>query len=183
MNYNFQVISIFNNKNPKIAIVLFFLLNDVLISLCSKFYVRVFTNRQPYWFDWIKFIWRERLAIRPFKAPFNEIRIPSINLFAMPGEDKPESKTPEKSTVLKEKLIRFFTVCAYASSVSMAAMCLTSYYIFFWEPKPAGPGPPVLHPHAYVADPYPPLKLVGLPPDGQDAEGASFWQSEYNSCK
>lgn len=87
----------------------------------------------------------------------------------------------EKSPVLKENVIRIVTVFAYVSSVSMAALCLSSYYVFFWEPKPPGPGPPVIHPHAYVADPYPPLKLVAPLPDGEDAQGASFWQSEWSN--
>lgn len=86
----------------------------------------------------------------------------------------------EKSPVLKENVIRIVTVFAYVSSVSMAALCLSSYYVFFWEPKPPGPGPPVIHPHAYVADPYPPLKLVAPLPDGEDAQGASFWQSVWS---
>lgn len=99
-------------------------------------------------------------------------------------QDKGEgAKVPGKNAAFKENMIRIVTVFAYVSSVSMAALVLSSYYVFFWEPKPPGPGPPVIHPHAYVAEPYPPLKLVAPPPDGHETEGASFWQSVWSYLK
>ena len=38
-----------------------------------------------------------------------------------------EQKTP--------KLIRILTVCAYLFTVSLAAIALSVYYIFLWDPK------------------------------------------------
>uniref|UniRef100_A0A8D8PT30 Uncharacterized protein n=2 Tax=Cacopsylla melanoneura TaxID=428564 RepID=A0A8D8PT30_9HEMI len=105
----------------------------------------------------------------------------------MPDEDKSADPViSEKAQAFKENLIRIVTVFAYASSVSMAALCLSSYYVFFWEPKPPGPGPPVIVPHAnayMAAEPYPPLKLVGLPPGEEEKDGASFWQSVWSYIK
>lgn len=52
------------------------------------------------------------------------------------------------------KIIRVLTVCAYLISVSLAAIMLSVYYIFLWEPKPhddtitpstAPPPPHILH--------------------------------------
>lgn len=34
------------------------------------------------------------------------------------------------------KIIRVLTVCAYLVCVSLAAIMLSAYYIFFWQPKP-----------------------------------------------
>jgi Flagellar basal body L-ring protein len=95
------------------------------------------------------------------------------------AEEEKDALKEKANSAFKENLIRLVTVFAYASSVSMAALVLSSYYVFFWEPKPPGPGPPVIHPHAYVSEPYPPLKLMAPPPHGQDTEGASFWESKY----
>lgn len=35
------------------------------------------------------------------------------------------------------KIIRVLTVCAYLICVSLAAIMLSAYYIFLWEPKRA----------------------------------------------
>ncbi|KAI5748531.1 hypothetical protein M8J77_026442 [Diaphorina citri] len=99
------------------------------------------------------------------------------------AEEEKDALKEKANSAFKENLIRLVTVFAYASSVSMAALVLSSYYVFFWEPKPPGPGPPVIHPHAYVSEPYPPLKLVAPPPHGQDTEGASFWESVWSYIK
>ncbi|XP_014247331.1 putative transmembrane protein INAFM2 [Cimex lectularius] len=40
-----------------------------------------------------------------------------------------------------KKLIRVLTVIVYVFSVSLAAIILSLYYVFFWSPKPP-PGPP-----------------------------------------
>lgn len=37
------------------------------------------------------------------------------------------------------KIIRVLTVCAYLICVSLAAIMLSIYYIFLWEPKPNDP--------------------------------------------
>lgn len=37
------------------------------------------------------------------------------------------------------KIIRVLTVCAYLICVSLAAIMLSVYYIFLWEPKPNDP--------------------------------------------
>lgn len=37
------------------------------------------------------------------------------------------------------KVIRVLTVCAYLICVSLAAIMLSIYYIFLWEPKPSDP--------------------------------------------
>lgn len=37
------------------------------------------------------------------------------------------------------KFIRVLTVCAYLVCVSLAAIMLSAYYIFIWEPKPHDP--------------------------------------------
>lgn len=34
------------------------------------------------------------------------------------------------------KIIRVLTVCAYLVCVSLAAIMLSAYYIFIWDPKP-----------------------------------------------
>lgn len=34
------------------------------------------------------------------------------------------------------KFIRVLTVCAYLVCVSLAAIMLSAYYIFIWEPRP-----------------------------------------------
>lgn len=48
------------------------------------------------------------------------------------------SKTP--------KIIRVFTVCAYLFTVSIAAIMLSVYYIFLWDPKPGtSPGDNKFH--------------------------------------
>ncbi|XP_026682511.1 uncharacterized protein LOC103513535, partial [Diaphorina citri] len=99
------------------------------------------------------------------------------------AEEEKDALKEKANSAFKENLIRLVTVFAYASSVSMAALVLSSYYVFFWEPKPPGPGPPVIHPHAYVSEPYPPLKLMAPPPHGQDTEGASFWESVWSYIK
>lgn len=48
------------------------------------------------------------------------------------------SKTP--------KVIRVLTVCAYLFTVSLAAIMLSAYYIFIWDPKsPTVQSPPKKH--------------------------------------
>lgn len=40
------------------------------------------------------------------------------------------------------KVIRVLTVCAYVICVSLAAIVLSIYYIFLWEPKRHDPSEP-----------------------------------------
>lgn len=51
----------------------------------------------------------------------------------------PNALEPNKTP----KIIRVLTVCAYLICVSLAAIMLSIFYIFFWEPKrhdPSAPG-------------------------------------------
>lgn len=43
------------------------------------------------------------------------------------------------------KIIRLLTVCAYLICVSLAAIMLSVYYIFLWEPKRHDPSTSVSH--------------------------------------
>lgn len=43
------------------------------------------------------------------------------------------------------KIIRVFTVCAYLICVSLAAIMLSIYYIFLWEPKRHDPNAVLQH--------------------------------------
>lgn len=43
------------------------------------------------------------------------------------------------------KIIRVFTVCAYLICVSLAAIMLSIYYIFLWEPKRHDPSAVLQH--------------------------------------
>lgn len=43
------------------------------------------------------------------------------------------------------KFIRVLTVCAYLICVSLAAIMLSAYYLFLWEPKRQDPSTAVSH--------------------------------------
>lgn len=43
------------------------------------------------------------------------------------------------------KIIRVLTVCAYLICVSLAAIMLSVYYIFLWEPKRHDPSAAIPH--------------------------------------
>lgn len=43
------------------------------------------------------------------------------------------------------KIIRVLTVCAYLICVSLAAIMLSIYYIFLWEPKRHDPSASIPH--------------------------------------
>jgi len=62
----------------------------------------------------------------------------------------------EESSAFKKKAIRLLTVFAYVSSVSMAAVMLSAYYIFLWNPD-------VQQQHTLRADP--PMALRAPPPE------------------
>ena len=53
------------------------------------------------------------------------------------AQEKPEKPTVEKNG--PSKFIRILTVIAYACSVSMAAVLLSLYYIFLWDPNHSQP--------------------------------------------
>lgn len=52
----------------------------------------------------------------------------------MPGDDNKDRLGVENNT----KIIRILTVIAYVCSVSMAAVMLSLYYVFIWDPSPSG---------------------------------------------
>jgi len=59
------------------------------------------------------------------------------------------------------RIVRVLTVVAYICSVSMAAVMLSLYYVFLWDPKPNEVASKSLHSAKLVADPG-----LGLPPFG-----------------
>lgn len=69
---------------------------------------------------------------------------PTVGPVKMPGEDNKDRMGVEKNT----KIIRILTVIAYVCSVSMAAVMLSLYYVFIWDPTPSGG-----HPAPLVQDP------------------------------
>ncbi len=62
---------------------------------------------------------------------------PTVGPVKMPGEDNKDRMGVEKNT----KIIRILTVIAYVCSVSMAAVMLSLYYVFIWDPTPSGGNP------------------------------------------
>ncbi|XP_049857652.1 uncharacterized protein LOC126340500 [Schistocerca gregaria] len=66
-----------------------------------------------------------------------------------------DSKLYEKPSGGKKKLLRLLTVLAYVMSVSMAAIMLSLYYVFLWDPH--GTGPRYGH---LAADPQPRLNYT-----------------------
>lgn len=57
-----------------------------------------------------------------------------------PGPDADAHKQVVQNKETK-KIVRLLTVVAYMMSVSMAALMLSAYYIFLWNPKEHRPGP------------------------------------------
>lgn len=62
------------------------------------------------------------------------------NVNAVPNHD-PEANKPSTHKTETKKIVRLLTVIAYMMSVSMAAITLSAYYIFLWNPKEHRPGP------------------------------------------
>lgn len=69
-----------------------------------------------------------------------ETTTPNNVAAAAPG---PEAEVNKQVVQNKEtkKIVRLLTVVAYMMSVSMAALMLSAYYIFLWNPKEHRPGP------------------------------------------
>lgn len=63
----------------------------------------------------------------------------------MPGDDNKDRLGGENNP----RIIRILTVIAYICSVSMAAVMLSLYYVFIWDPSPSpsSPGGSTAQPH------------------------------------
>ncbi|XP_054258127.1 putative transmembrane protein INAFM2 isoform X2 [Macrosteles quadrilineatus] len=63
------------------------------------------------------------------------------NVGAVPQPNRdPEANKPSNRKPETKKIVRLLTVVAYMMSVSMAAIMLSAYYIFLWNPKEHRPG-------------------------------------------
>ena len=54
----------------------------------------------------------------------------------MPGDDLKHDRAGDNQHT---KIVRILTVIAYVCSVSAAAVMLSLYYVFLWDPKPVTP--------------------------------------------
>ena len=54
----------------------------------------------------------------------------------MPGDDLKHDRAGDNQHT---KIVRILTVIAYVCSVSAAAVMLSLYYVFIWDPKPVTP--------------------------------------------
>ena len=54
----------------------------------------------------------------------------------MPGDDLKHDRAGDNQ---HNKIVRILTVIAYVCSVSAAAVMLSLYYVFIWDPKPVTP--------------------------------------------
>lgn len=52
------------------------------------------------------------------------------------SNDQENTSTPPAEAKQTPTYLRVITVCVYLAAVSTAAIFLSIYYIFFWNPKP-----------------------------------------------
>lgn len=100
---------------------------------------------------------RERGLVTQEVAPRRSVmpETTANNVSAAGGDVESSSLPGPSSKQEHKKIVRLLTVVAYMVSVSMAALLLSAYYIFLWNPKVNRPTP------LRLADPCPECYLPG----------------------